>query len=302
MVCVGESVVALYRFVHAPAIPKRRETPPEWRREQSSRHSMQVLSGEIAPPRARGRRYWSTKEKFAVAFGAALCWLGISIWVSLPWIRDAAKVFTIGPAIVVISLLAFLPGLLIAFLSASLLLDRQPPLRTTRTKTPLAILIAARNEEVGIAETLSYLVDQDHDGEISVVLVDNGSTDNTAAAARDAADKFGLDLRVLHESQPGKSHALNTGLAAVTTDLVITLDADTLPHPSAVRLLVCRLESSPSDVQAVAGCVLVRNRFLDTSSRTRLLLGHRFGQAHAGSVSIDTCRPGRVAAFTRPKR
>jgi biofilm PGA synthesis N-glycosyltransferase PgaC len=60
-------------------------------------------------------------------------------------------------------------------------------------------------------------------------------------------------------ARPGKSHALNTGLAAVRTELVITLDADTLLHPRAIRQLVARLLSSPADVKAVAGSVLVRN-------------------------------------------
>ena len=43
------------------------------------------------------------------------------------------------------------------------------------------------------------------------------------------------------------------------TELVSTLDADTLLHPQAVRQIVARLLSAPSDVQAVAGSVLVRN-------------------------------------------
>ena len=64
---------------------------------------------------------------------------------------------------------------------------------------------------------------------------------------------------MLTETTPGKNNALNTGLAAVETPLVITVDADTLLHRSAVRLLVARYQSSPSDVVAVAGSVLVRN-------------------------------------------
>jgi len=66
-------------------------------------------------------------------------------------------------------------------------------------------------------------------------------------------------VRCITEPRPGKSHALNTGLAAVGTELVITLDADTLLHPQAVRQIVARLLSAPTDVQAVAGSVLVRN-------------------------------------------
>jgi biofilm PGA synthesis N-glycosyltransferase PgaC len=127
------------------------------------------------------------------------------------------------------------------------------------TRNPVTILIAARNEEARIAETLRYLAAQDYERPMAIVLVDNGSTDCTAAIARSIADEIGCDLHIVSEAHPGKSFALNTGLTSVRTNLVITLDADTMLHPSAVRLLVGRLESSPADVCAVAGCVLVRN-------------------------------------------
>jgi poly-beta-1,6-N-acetyl-D-glucosamine synthase len=68
-----------------------------------------------------------------------------------------------------------------------------------------------------------------------------------------------LRLRVLSELTPGKCHALNRGLASVRTNLLVTVDADTLLHRSALRLLVSRLKSSLPTVTAVAGCVLVRN-------------------------------------------
>ena len=54
-------------------------------------------------------------------------------------------------------------------------------------------------------------------------------------------------------------NALNTGLTKVVTKYTITLDADTLLHKSAIRYLVSRIKSSPDDVEAVAGAVLVRN-------------------------------------------
>ena len=220
--------------------------------------TLHVSYDENTPRRASGR-YWSTGEKFIFASTVALCWLGFSIWVSLPWVSDAAKVFTLFPALIVISLLAYIPGLLIAFLTVSLLIDRQPPLRVAHTSTPITILIAARNEEAHIAETLRSLAAQDYEGPMVVVLIDNASTDGTVTAARSIAGEIGCDVRILTETHLGKSFALNTGLDSVRTNLVITLDADTLLHPSALRLLVGRLESSPDDVCAVAGCVLVRN-------------------------------------------
>ncbi len=203
--------------------------------------------------------YLSTTVKFVISCFAAACWVGVSVWFSLPWIGDLAEHVTIVPAILIVSLLAFVPGFLIAFLTAGALLDRQPPLVSADPTLPITVLIAARNEAASIADTLRSLAGQDYAGEVSVFLVDNGSTDATAALATEAGLATGLALTVVHEQTPGKNNALNTGLAYVDTNLVITLDADTLLQRSAVRLLVARLEASPPDVVAVAGDVMVRN-------------------------------------------
>lgn len=216
-------------------------------------------AGAAPGQRAPRRLYISVTGKFALAQALALSWLGVSVWLSLPWVRELAAAITILPAILVVCLIAYLPGWLVAFLAVSLLLDRQPPLRTSHPTIPVTVLIAARNEANRIQETIAYIARQDYPGPIEVLVVDNGSADGTQAVAEAYGAASGQPVRCISEPQPGKSHALNTGLAAVGTELVITLDADTLLHPQAVRQLVARLLSAPPDVQAVAGSVLVRN-------------------------------------------
>jgi len=203
--------------------------------------------------------YVTVRTKFALSTCVAALWVAFSVWLAIPWIADTAHYIGLAGSIVLITLLAFIPGGLVAFLLASMFLDRQPRLSTEHPTTAVTVLIAARNEAAGIGETVRYLADQDFDGPYRVILVDNGSTDGTADIARTRAEEVGLDLTVLTELTPGKNNALNAGLAAVRTPLVITVDADTLLHRSAVRLLLARYESSPSDVVAVAGSVLVRN-------------------------------------------
>ena len=215
--------------------------------------------GGTAPESARRRLYVSVTLKFALVQGLALGWLGASVWLSLPWVRELAAAITIIPAVLVVSLVAYLPGWLVAFLAISLLLDRQPPLRKSHPTVPVTVLIAARNEADRIQETVAYIAGQDYPGPVEVLVVDNGSIDGTRAVAEAYGAATGQQVRCITEPRPGKSHALNTGLAAVGTELVITLDADTLLHPQAVRQIVARLLSAPSDVQAVAGSVLVRN-------------------------------------------
>lgn len=205
------------------------------------------------------RFYISVPVKFIISHIFSILWTGLSIYLSLNWLRDFSKIVTLPVAIIVITGIAYVPGYLNTFLVISLILDRQPPLKNENPDKEVTILIAARNEEDKIENTLSYIAKQDYKGKCNVFVIDNGSTDATASTAINAAKKFNLDVTVLREENPGKYNALNTGLKYTTTDYVITLDADTLLHKSAVRYLVARIESAPDTVCAVAGSILVRN-------------------------------------------
>ena len=203
--------------------------------------------------------YLPVAVKFGVSSFVAVVWLMVAVVFSIPWYRDLADFSGPVVAVTVIVLLAYLPGFLIAFLASSLFLDRQPPLRVRNPTTGVTIVIAARNEAAGIAETIRYAVRTDYDGPVTVILADNGSTDDTCAVATATASELGIELQIVHETTPGKAHALNRALESVKTPYTVTVDADTLLHPEALRRLVSRLESAPRDTVAVAGAVLARN-------------------------------------------
>lgn len=205
------------------------------------------------------RRYISVKIKFIISHVIALLWTLFAIIISIPWIHDLGDLVTWPVAILIIMGLSYIPGYMNAFMISSLLMDRQPKMKELYPTDPLTILVACYNEEAGIADTLRYIAIQDYIGSIRVVVVDNNSTDRTVESAQEAADALGLHLTVIHEPMPGKNHALNHALDYVETELMITLDADTLLHKSAVRYIVARYNSAPEDVCAVAGAVLVRN-------------------------------------------
>jgi len=215
-----------------------------------------------APPRGVPpfrRWYVPTGKRFGLALGAATAWTVLATWLSLPWLDRFAGAIGLAPAVLVLAFVAIVPGYLAAFHVGSLLLDRPSHLLDAHPTTPVTVLLAARNEERTIAETLDYLAAQDYDGELKIFLIDNGSTDATVIEALKAVGRNGANLVLLSEKRPGKTFALNRGLAAVRTPIVITVDADTLLHRSAVRVLVARLLSAPVDVAAVAGHLMVRN-------------------------------------------
>jgi biofilm PGA synthesis N-glycosyltransferase PgaC len=246
-----------------PAVPQgRRGGLTGVRRLPRARQGEELPSGDpsAAVSQVRGRRlYLGVGAKFVVAFVATVLWTVLAGVLAQPWWRQLSEVGGPALALTVIALVAWLPGALVAFMATSLMLDRQPPLRVSHPVTSVTVLIAARNEEAGIAVTLERLAAQDYTGPVRVIIADNGSTDATAARALATAEELGLDLRVHGEQTPGKAHALNAALALVDTPLVVTVDADTLLHPQALRRLLGRLESAPADTVAVAGSVLVRN-------------------------------------------
>ena len=207
----------------------------------------------------RPRFYIPVLLKFLLCHIFSILWTSFSVYISLPWLEDFSKVVTFPAALIIITGIAYVPGYLNAFLVASLVLDKQPSFKDEYPTKSITVLIAARNEGAKIASTIDYIAKQDYNGSIKVIIIDNGSKDNTTINALTAGKALELDLSVIREENPGKFNALNTGLKHTPTDLVITLDADTLLHKSAIRYLVARIESSPEEVSAVAGSVLVKN-------------------------------------------
>ena len=153
-----------------------------------------------------------------------------------------------------------IPGGLVALLVVSLLLDRQPHLSVERPTTGVTVVIAARNEAV-VHRPRPWPTsrNQDLDGPYRVILIDNGSTDGTAEIARGPGPGRRSGPDRAHGDHAREEQRPQRRQGSGRTPLVITVDADTLLHRSALRLLLARYESSPDDVVAVAGSVLVRN-------------------------------------------
>ncbi len=105
----------------------------------------------------------------------------------------------------------------------------------------LCALIAAFNEEAHVADVVKGTAPHAS----TVVVVDDGSTDNTAARARDAGA-----IVIRHEQNRGKGWAIRTGLEyALRQDCshVLFLDADLQHDPAEIPRLIARAEHTGSD-------------------------------------------------------
>ena len=105
-------------------------------------------------------------------------------------------------------------------------------------------VVPARDEAEILPETLPTLLAQDYPGEFSVVLVDDASTDRTAAVAVALAAPAGVPLRVVSGSPPpagwaGKVWAMAQGVAAAgECGYLLFTDADIALEPGVVADLV----------------------------------------------------------------
>jgi biofilm PGA synthesis N-glycosyltransferase PgaC len=199
----------------------------------------------------------SVRAKFALAIVFSACWFALTTWVALPWLGDLARLAGWPVSLLVVGGIALVPGLMNAFLAASLLLDRRPARRSFEVYPGITILIAAYNEERGILETLQSVAAQNYPGHFEALVIDDGSTDGTAHIVDGLPYPW---LRLLRQtSNLAKSAALNLGLSEARFDLIVTLDADCYLHTDALRNLVERYLSDPAETKAVAGAMLVGN-------------------------------------------
>jgi len=113
----------------------------------------------------------------------------------------------------------------------------------------IAIVTPAHNVAPHIATTLRSVMRQTH-ADWKMVVVDDGSSDNTGAIAREFVNRR---LSVIRQPNQGVSAARNVGLQAVEGDAILFLDADDWLAPDALERLAATLDSSPWAVAAVGG-------------------------------------------------
>ncbi|MFI5094072.1 MAG: glycosyltransferase [Candidatus Acidiferrum sp.] len=168
------------------------------------------------------------------------------------WLRFAmATIFIVG--IVLVSARAVVIGIL------ALIEKLRPDHDVMPVPEPaVTVLIPAHNEQNVVVQTITSVLASDVKS-LRVIVVNDGSTDNTGPLLDES---FGQDprVRIIHQVNRGKAAALHRALGEATTDIVVTIDADTEIEPDAIRKLL-RHFSDPT-VGAVAGNVKVGNRSL----------------------------------------
>jgi cellulose synthase/poly-beta-1,6-N-acetylglucosamine synthase-like glycosyltransferase/peptidoglycan/xylan/chitin deacetylase (PgdA/CDA1 family) len=160
----------------------------------------------------------------------------------------------------------------------------------------VSILVPAHNEAVGIERAVRSLAGSRYDGPLEVVVVDDGSTDATAAIV----EGLGLEaVRLLRQQGAGKAAALNRALASSHHDIVVTVDADTVFEPDTLTLLVQRFRAE--DVGAISGNTKVGNRsgLLGRWQHIEYVMGFNLDRRMYEVLGCTPTVPGAIGAFRR---
>ncbi len=173
---------------------------------------------------------------------------------------------------------------------------------TTRSQAVLgpyrpsvSIVVPAYNEELVIERTLRSLAASDYPT-LEIVVVDDGSTDGTAAAVeRLTSDR----IRLLRQRNAGKAAALNTGIRASSGEVVVMVDADTLFESETLSRLVQPL--ADPNVGAVSGNTKVGNRrtLIGRLQHIEYVVGFNLDRRMYDVLGCMPTVPGAVGAYRR---
>lgn len=125
----------------------------------------------------------------------------------------------------------------------------------------VSIIIPAHNAGKTLAGTIEHVIRQTHRA-LDIVVVDDGSTDDTASIIEEFVARDGR-ISHLHQANGGVAAARNLALAHAKGVLVAPLDADDIWHPTKIAKQVEAFRTAPGD----CGLVYCRARTIDAHDR-----------------------------------
>jgi cellulose synthase/poly-beta-1,6-N-acetylglucosamine synthase-like glycosyltransferase len=171
-------------------------------------------------------------------------------------------------------------------------------LKSTRFKTTVSILIAARNEEDKIFNTIKDILAQDYPANLmELIVVDDHSSDQTSEIVLSFADR-GVKLIVLNEDKPLNSYkkkAITEAIKLSDSELIITTDADCRMSPAWLKTIIGYYESG--DYKMISSPVIYfeeKSKFEEMQTLDFLFLSG-LGAAGIGNKMPSTCSGANLA-------
>lgn len=161
------------------------------------------------------------------------------------------------------------------------------------------VIIPAFNEGRHVYKTIKSVINSDYPF-LNVIVIDDGSTDDTRYWMEKAAGDFPSVKTVFLKRNQGKKHALVEGIRQSSSEIIITVDSDSSVTPESIRNLVRPFKNSK--VGAVAGNICVQN--IDHGLIPKLMdiifvFSYEILRSSQSQFGVVLCTPGALSAYRR---
>ncbi len=209
---------------------------------------------------------------------------------------DAFHVLRLGVAAICLTAIVLLAIRSLAVVTLAVLHKRRRAPSPAAGFAPLvSVLVPAYDEDKVIVPTLESVLRSDYP-KFEVIVIDDGSRDATGeiVARRFAGDDR---IRLLRQTNQGKSAALNRGVEEARGEILVTIDADTRIEPATIAKLVRHF--GDDGVAGVAGNTKVANRArrLARWQALEYISGQNLEKRAFDLLNCITVVPGAVGAW-----
>ncbi len=187
--------------------------------------------------------------------------------------------------------------MLLTFISTPARERRERPAATDRTPK-VAIIVPCWNEETTVAGTVDSLLALDYPKDaLEIILVNDGSTDNTKAVMDAYAGT--PHITVIHKENGGKHTAINAGIAVATdAEFFGCLDADSFVPPDALREMMSAFDDPAVAASTPAMSVFEPKNMLERMQNAEYIFG--IAARHAlSAVNGIYVTPGPFSLYRR---
>jgi hyaluronan synthase len=175
------------------------------------------------------------------------------------------------------------------------------PARDAGLEPHVAIVMPAFNEQAAIAASISSLLTLNYPaGKLEVVVVNDGSSDDTLAEIQKVA-RANPRVQVIDFPQnQGKRAAMAAGIRATSAEVIAFVDSDSVLEPDALRIIVQGF--ADERVGAIAGHANVLNvneTWLTKMQAVRYYVAFKVNKAAESVFNTVTCCSGCFSVYRR---
>lgn len=159
----------------------------------------------------------------------------------------------------------------------------------------ISIIIPVYNVEKFLEKCLQSVFRQTYSN-IEIILVDDGSTDNSGKLCDDLSEGH-KNVKVIHKDNGGLSSARNTGIEAATGDALFFLDSDDYLSPNCIERCADLMKKYNSDIAIIQMLYILENTNREVKTdivAEELFTTQQAIEASLYQIKFSCCTPAKL--------